>query len=601
MAFETPFSIEKALDKIVNKDYILPDIQRRFVWSRNQIERMFDSIMMGYPLGNLLLWEIEREKNYDLKFYQFMNEHYDGMNKENPTFDLKIAKENKLAVVDGQQRLTALYVGFKGSYYIKKGGANKDYQDRKNYTKYNLYVKLSEPTAEEKRNLDEETMNYRFEFLSERDPKENFIRASDFCNEGLQRSLYHDKDNQEHCDNRLYELLADKRHNKYALDFITKFQGKIKENSFVSYKQEKKSKKEEKSELDIVAEVFVRSNSGGTALTKSDILLSVATAHWKTKDLEHDNAREEIAEFIKKINKKGLNFDTDFIMKSCLVIAEVGDSTRLKIENFSNTNMKLISKKWKDIKKSIESAVDLAVDLGFAQSRRLTSSNIIIPIAYYLSKTNFSINKDDREKIRKWIVHAILKSTFRSSSDTMLKTAIDAIGKEPNNFNWVNLKAEFENANRSIRFSKDDIENILDDDSLAKAFSVLSVLYPNFILEKLIAGKYNFHDLEVDHVFPKTEFKDKKFIQFRDRIANLQFLTEYENNIIKQTNMPNNWCEGYVQKLKITESEWKKGNYMWNKEIPDISGFEEFYKDRRGRMKKKLMDILEVSQDEAKS
>ena len=598
MGFETPFSIQKALDRIINKEYVLPDIQRRFIWSRNQIERMFDSIMMGYPLGNLLLWEIEGGREYDLKFYEFMKEHYDGMNKENPDFNLKKVKGNKLAVMDGQQRLTALYIGFKGAYYIKQKGVSRDCQESKNYTKYDLYVKLSSPTDEESKILEEETMNYRFEFLSERDNKENFIKVSDFCSEGLQRSLYDDKENKEHCKNKLYELLKDEEHREYAHNFIIQFQNKMKEHSFVSYKEEKKSTKEEKKiELDTVAEVFVRSNSGGTALTKSDILLSVATAHWDTKDLEHDNAREEIAEFIKKINKKGFNFDTDFIMKSCLVIAEVSNNIKLKIENFSKQNMQEISTKWKEIKETIETTVDLTSNLGFAQGRRLTSNNILIPIAYYFSKINCQINEKDKEKIIKWIVHAILKSTFRSSSDTMLKVAIGAIGETPNSFDWTNLKAKFENV-RSIRFYESDIENILDDESFAKAFSVLSVLYPNSRLENLIVGKYELHNLEVDHVFSKKLLKHSEFKKFMNRAANLQFLTADENNK-KSDNMPNDWCKNYIKKLKIVENEWKERNYMWNKKIPDMSGFLDFYNDRRSRMKKELMKILEVSQGEA--
>ena len=592
MAFEIPFSVKNALDKIVDKEYILPDIQRRFVWSRNRIERLFDSIMMGYPLGNLLLWEIEGEKKHDLKFYEFINEYYDGMNQENP--DFKKFKGSKFAVIDGQQRLTALYIGFKGAYYIKKRGADRDYSDNKNYTKYLLHVKISEPSSEDSEILEQETMNYRFQFLSERDNKENFIRVSDLCNEELKLSLYDSKDNEEHRKNKLYELVADAKHKKYVDKFIAKFQKKIIENSFISYKEEKKSG------LNAVAEVFVRSNSGGVALTKSDILLSVATAHWAKEDLEYDNAREEIAEFIKKINKKGFNFDTDFIMKSCLVIAEVGNSTKLKIENFSTSNMKKISKKWKEIKDAIEFTTDLVVELGFAQSHRLTSNNILIPIAYYFSKTNCRKNKDDKEKIHKWIVHAILKSTFRSSSDSMLKIAINSIGKEPNNFDWTNLKEKFEKV-RSIRFYESDIDNILDDDSLGKAFSVLSVLYPNSTLQKLIIGEHKFHDLVVDHVFPRKEIKDSKFKQFMHRVPNLQFLTEHENNTVKHVNMPNNWCKNYTKRLKIAESEWKKINYMWNKEIPGTSGFLEFFNDRRDRMKRRLMEILEISKDAAKN
>ena len=49
MAFQTPITVLQAIKNINNQKYLLPAIQREFVWKEEQIERIFDSIMRGYP------------------------------------------------------------------------------------------------------------------------------------------------------------------------------------------------------------------------------------------------------------------------------------------------------------------------------------------------------------------------------------------------------------------------------------------------------------------------------------------------------------------------------------------------------------------------
>jgi uncharacterized protein with ParB-like and HNH nuclease domain len=61
MSFQTPITIRDALDRIHRHDYVLPAIQREFVWKPEQIARLFDSLMQGYPIGSFLFWSVERD------------------------------------------------------------------------------------------------------------------------------------------------------------------------------------------------------------------------------------------------------------------------------------------------------------------------------------------------------------------------------------------------------------------------------------------------------------------------------------------------------------------------------------------------------------
>src|SRR5690606_28475965 len=100
------------------KEYVLPAIQREFVWSPAQIERLFDSIMRGYPIGSFLFWNVEREHCRSYKFYEFLNRYHQRDERHNPDADLT-GDESVTAILDGQQRLTSLFIGLRGSYAYK--------------------------------------------------------------------------------------------------------------------------------------------------------------------------------------------------------------------------------------------------------------------------------------------------------------------------------------------------------------------------------------------------------------------------------------------------------------------------------------------------
>lgn len=59
--FQTPITIRTAMEKIHNRDFLLPAIQRKFVWKHNQVELLFYSIMRGYPINSFMFWVIKED------------------------------------------------------------------------------------------------------------------------------------------------------------------------------------------------------------------------------------------------------------------------------------------------------------------------------------------------------------------------------------------------------------------------------------------------------------------------------------------------------------------------------------------------------------
>lgn len=159
--FQDPITIKDAIDNIHNRKYLLPAIQRKFTWSSEQIEMLFDSIMRGYPINSFMLWKItddEIKSNY--KFYEFITRFREFFAENNKDIDTKGVPDFE-AIIDGQQRLTSLYIGLRGSYAYKLPRKRLNDTEESIPTR-ELYLDLTSPINEEHDNQ----KKFNFKFLS---------------------------------------------------------------------------------------------------------------------------------------------------------------------------------------------------------------------------------------------------------------------------------------------------------------------------------------------------------------------------------------------------------------------------------------------------
>src|SRR5574344_840848 len=155
-------TIKEAMRKIASNEYVLPAIQRKFIWRPNQIEMLFDSIMRDYPINSFMMWEITEfdiQQNY--KFYTFLKDYADKYHEDNAEAPTQALKLPFNAVIDGQQRLTSLYIGLYGTYRYKK--PSKWWKDNEEImpTRH-LYLDIKNPLSSI---IDNEKV-YDFRFLT---------------------------------------------------------------------------------------------------------------------------------------------------------------------------------------------------------------------------------------------------------------------------------------------------------------------------------------------------------------------------------------------------------------------------------------------------
>ncbi len=159
MAFEAPITIKEAISNISSNRWLLPAIQREFVWAPEQIERLFDSLMRDYPIGSFLFWNVQKQRSKDYQFYEFIREYHERDKRHCPKANTS-GNEDITAILDGQQRLTALYIALKGTYAYKL--PRKQWKSHLAFPERQLYLNL----LDKSKNPD---MEYDFQFLAQKE------------------------------------------------------------------------------------------------------------------------------------------------------------------------------------------------------------------------------------------------------------------------------------------------------------------------------------------------------------------------------------------------------------------------------------------------
>lgn len=568
MAFQTPITIVDAISRIEKNEFLLPAIQREFEWSSEKIEWLFDSLMKDYPISSFLFWKVEESTARSHKFYKFLNEYREFYKIHND--DISTNGIGKFyAILDGQQRLTSLYIGLKGSY------AYKEYRRKWEDSEYSIPTRHLYLNISKKLENEEDGREYDFKFLNKSDTEEKEIYE-----DGKQQLWFRvgkilNYKNEEKFDNFVESL-----NESLSRIILRKLRRVVFERQIINYFVE------EEQDLDKALNIFIRVNSGGKPLDFSDLIMSIAIANWESKD-----ARKEIHSLVDVIREKGFNISKDLILKAYLYL--YSKDIKFKVTNFSKENAIALEKNWDDIRDCIIETFELLKNFGF-NDYTLTSKNAALPVIYYLYHrdiyTNFSSRKEferDRELIKKWLHKVLIKRIFGGSSDSMLsqirQTFTDNVSEVP-------LKENFEVYPEIKDFNVDDdfVEELLltqKDDKYA--FSILSLLYPY-----LDYKNGNFHK---DHLHPISEFKqltkeDKEKYQFKEynSICNLQLLFANENES-KNSSSLKVWVERSTTEL--TRLQFLEQHIIPNVDL-SLENFSQFFEERKKLLVEKLKNLL---------
>lgn len=576
--FQSPITIAQAIERIHRNEYLLPAFQRDFVWSAEQIEKLFDSLMKGYPISSMLFWKVKGGTKTDFRFYKFLSafiQYHRICNDPIPTDNIN----DFYAILDGQQRLTSLYIGLCGSY------AYKDYRKRWDYSESNfptrhLYLNISRKYTQE-----ESDREFIFSFVDKNISKE--------------KDLFIDKSSEKWF--RVGKILALHQDYNYGIDEFAEDNNIDKESkrllrlldNVIHTKLNINFYEEDEQKPDKAVNIFIRINSGGTALSFSDILMSIAIANCKQMD-----AKTEIKNLVEHIRSKGFNISHDFILKSFLYLYH--KDVRSLITSFNLSFIDLVENNWTRIRDAVSNLFDLLRSFGLTDFT-MTSYNAAMPILYYLYHKDIYQdfykkmgNREDCEIIKKWLFSILLRRAFGASADSVLAQSrraytTDITGCYIKETVTLFPAAEINSEIKKLSDVGDDfIEDLLYSQKDSRySFPILAMLYPN-----LDYRNNNFHQ---DHLHPASAYndleekdKEKYGWQVYNSILNLQMLDANENES-KNAKPLDKWVSEQTRNKDMQK-------FMEDHLIPDtdlsLSNFSDFVEKRKTILVQRIKKMI---------
>ena len=575
-------SIKEALDSIASHEYVLPAIQREFVWRPEQVCNLFDSLMQGYPFGEFMFWRVDAQNAGQYRWYDFVREYHQRDNPHCPELG-PIHDKPLTAVLDGQQRLTAFNIGLRGSMAIKLPYRWWNSSDA--FPKRVLALDLLAPP-----NPDEEGSRYTFDFVNEdhiglRDDR-LWFRVSDVMRMNSGPDML----------DWLSTIDIDTEPQRLAFRTLDRLYQAIRVEPVVAYYEEKSQ------DIERVLNIFIRCNSGGTPLSYSNLLLSIAVSQWDTLD-----ARREVHGLVDEMNKvrAGLLFNADFVLKAGLMLTDIA-SVGFRVENFTHENMAILEKGWPNIRQALLETVELVDSFGF-DGRTIQATNSLLPIAYYLHKKgaprDFETSDHyltDRKLIRGWLTRSILKESgiWGSGLDTLLTALREVIRtSDGSEFPAAELRRVMAQRGKTLDFVEEEIEDLADMRlGDRRMFPLLTMLFPH--LESRDGS-------DIDHGFPKSRFTPNRLSTagvevehidaFRDRcdrLANLQLLDRSVNNE-KRASLPADWLDVHCLD-DLTRKNYCDRHLLG--EVPRrINDFADYYSTRREQLRDRIAQLVNIA------
>ncbi|MXZ56050.1 MAG: DUF262 domain-containing protein, partial [Gammaproteobacteria bacterium] len=498
------------------------------------------------------------------------------------------------AIIDGQQRLTSLYIGLCGTYAYKQPRVWwPSTMDENILPPRRLYLDLAQPLFS-----DDDSLNqYNFRFLTETQYQDSLAESKEhywFCCHKILE--FEQVDGASNVWNKVIKPYLERSglsDNEFAEQTLCRLYDVVRTEKIIHYFNITDQN------IDQVLDIFIRTNSGGTKLEFSDLLTSIAVANWK------GDFRLEIENLTKYIQQSDMGFyiERNWVLKSCLMLTDA--DVRFKVKNFNAEQVKKIQSEWQKIKDCIKETFLLVRRLGINQ-QSLISKNAVIPVCYYLYKktkngrplyhdiNNLAMYSEQRLEIGRWFYMALLKGVFGGQADTTLTSMRDVLKEnfQKTEFPLEEIIERYKTTNKDLRFDDDYIENLLDiQHGEGRCRALLHLLFPEMNPTEI------FH---IDHLHPKSAF-EKKSLEKHGFLKDDEALHEFFSDAKHWNSIANLHLLNDSQNLSKTDktlSNWLNDSNLTAKDLLvegiglEFEAFKQFYKHRRSNLKEGLISRI---------
>ena len=577
-------TVNQLIEKIDTGELGLPELQRPFVWKDTQVRDLFDSMMRGYPIGYLMLWEcpsLEKKRTIGSDVHSY--------------------EEPKEVIIDGQQRITSLYAVMKGKPII-----DKNYNEKRITISYNPLDNKFEVGNQAIKKSKEWIYNISDVFTTSNSHKyiTNFTTELKAYREGKGSVLTEQEE-----DTVQENINAVANLKTHILPVFN-----IKSNT----------------EEEDVSEIFVRVNSGGESLTQNDFILTLLALYWNA-------GRKLIEDFSKSSNHPSKDVTAYNQITSVepqdiirVVMAYIFGRGRLKYgykllrgvdfdkrtidDNLRVERLEILKKKlpevlsvqnWHEFLKAIMNA-------GYLSKEIISSQNAIFYTyaLYLIAKYRFNASENENmHLVSLWFFFAQLRSVYTGSFESEVEKHLNAIKElksldEYRSFIFSKVDEQLTNDYFNITLVGTDGLNVSGPGNNAwhAYVAALNILNPRVLFSKgnLLVSKLfepsthgNRKSLEKHHLFPKAYLKSIGYSDNKiNQMANYAFI-DWKDNMEILDKTPAIYypfiCKGKTKEEIQAMEEENALPHGW-----ENMKYEDFLKERRQLMAAKIKKAFEI-------
>lgn len=528
--------INELLADIRNRDLVLPEFQREYVWTRDQAKQLMVSLVKGYPVGGLLIWKTDHPPEL----------------KNVPKLASKMGTVQVL--LDGQQRLTTLHMLLTGSIpaYYKPEDILSDPRD--------LYF-----------NLQSGEFQYHQPSRMQGDPM--WQRVVD-CFEGnkidpIEIAMQISQDG-----GATMKLAQQLNKNLNALKSVG-------DSSLPVQVVPSDAGLEE------AIDIFDRINSQGTKLTDAELALTHVTAKWPL-------ARRVIKEKMAFCAERDFDFNLTFMTRA-LVAAVTG---RALYEVIHLRPCAELQTGWSSLDKLLDYLLNVLPKAGYIHgSDDLNTTNALIPLIAYLARSGgtFQTEKSSKHAIN-WLYSALTWARYTAQTDQRLEADLSVVAREVEP--WDQLRSNIVEQRGRIDVKPDDFEGRTAQHPLYRMIYILAKAhgavdwFNGVPLGKTIGAAYALHS---HHIFPqsllyKNGYDPDNHVhrQSVNEIANRAFLTAASNIPLGDAE-PSAYLPTIEEKYPgaLAKQFIPKDPSLWH-----VDRYEDFLNARRELLSRKLNEYL---------
>ena len=543
-----PRKVGELISDVKNGRIGLPDLQRPFVWKDNKVRDLLDSMLRGFPIGYIMLWESPAD--YDRTSHIGKND--------------KAYKAPDDLVIDGQQRLTALLAAMEG-VPIK----DKNYKERTIKISFNPINRDFKVWSQAYERSAEYISSVSEVFTAEREHavtkyRKQYIRTVNDSRERNGELLLTEEEEItiEENINALLDLKV------YSLPTLR-----------ISAQADEEA----------VSEIFVRVNSGGQKLTEKNFIETLLAVF-------DNDVHEQIDKFCEasRIPVGGtaynhiLKVDPTHLIRVAVGYGFHRARLRYAYQLMRGKDLKtgIVTTATRDENLSkFKEALNIVTNLNnwhaylnlFAQAGYIngdfvaaTNAVVYCYVMYLIGKYEYGVKIADLNKIiTKWIYMTTVTYLYSGSTESTVESMFADLRDVKTPEEYINYLEEF----IAGRFT-DDYFNVTLPNDLATSstnspawlgyIAAINVLGTPMLFSTAILSKYlvpgvsgTKSAIERHHIFPKHYLEESGYSDDRDRnqVANYTYI-DYATNIKISDRPPIEYVSEF--RVKLGEEEYKR-------------------------------------------